>query len=118
MTRGGGWSSSLPFTLPSPMSIPITRPCACSLHVIAVGETVILMTPPFLSLLKHLLKVEGGCGRMTVSPTARPLRQSGRNVQGHPRRRGGPGRRRRANRPDLVRARGPVRLAAGVLSFC
>ena len=31
----------------------------CSL---AVGETVILMTPPpfFISLLKHLIKVEGG----------------------------------------------------------
>ena len=27
---------------------------------LAVGETVILMTPPFLSILKHLLKVEGG----------------------------------------------------------
>ena len=27
---------------------------------VAVGETVILMAPPCLSLLKHLLKVEGG----------------------------------------------------------
>ena len=27
---------------------------------VAVGETVILMTAPVLSLLKHLLKVEGG----------------------------------------------------------
>ena len=27
---------------------------------------------PCLSLLKHLLKVEGGCSRMTASPTARP----------------------------------------------
>ena len=26
---------------------------------LAVGETVILMTPPFLSLLKQLLKAEG-----------------------------------------------------------
>ena len=27
---------------------------------LAVGETVILMTPPCLSLLKHLINVEGG----------------------------------------------------------
>ena len=27
---------------------------------LAVGETVILMTPPLLSRLKHLMKVEGG----------------------------------------------------------
>ena len=34
---------------------------------------------PFVSLLKHLIKVEGGCSRMTVSPTARPAdhRRSG-----------------------------------------
>ena len=38
---------------------------------IAVGETVILLTPPFISLLKHLLTVKGGRSRMTVSPTAR-----------------------------------------------
>ena len=31
----------------------------CGPHV-AVGETVILITPPFLSLLKHLLKVVEG----------------------------------------------------------
>ena len=38
---------------------------------LAVGETVILLTPPFLSLSKRLLTVEGGCSRMTVSPTVR-----------------------------------------------
>ena len=27
---------------------------------LAAGETVILMTPPLLSLLKHLIQVEGG----------------------------------------------------------
>ena len=27
---------------------------------LAVGETVTLMTPPFSSILKHLLKLEGG----------------------------------------------------------
>ena len=31
---------------------------------------------PFLFLLKHLLKVEGGCSKMTVSPTARRERVS------------------------------------------
>ena len=36
----------------------------------AVGETVMLLTPPVSSLLKHLLNVEGGDSRMTVSPTA------------------------------------------------
>ena len=40
-------------------------------RTIAVGDsTVILLTPPSPSILKHLLKGEGGCGRMTVSPTA------------------------------------------------
>ena len=38
---------------------------------LAVGETVILLTPPFLFLLKHLLKVEGGAAELTeLSPTA------------------------------------------------
>ena len=36
----------------------------------AVGETVIVLTHPVLSLLKHLVKVQGGCYQMTVSPTA------------------------------------------------
>ena len=36
---------------------------------LAVGETVILLTPPSPSLLKYLLKGEG-CSRMTASPTA------------------------------------------------
>ena len=40
--------------------------------LVAVGETVIRSADtPLLSLLKHLLKVEGGVSRMTVSPTAR-----------------------------------------------
>ena len=34
--------------------------CAVSAGHLAIGETVSLMTPPFLSLLKHLIKVEGG----------------------------------------------------------
>ena len=29
-------------------------------YILAVGETVILITPSFTSLLKHLLKVEEG----------------------------------------------------------
>ena len=42
---------------------------------LAVGETVILITPPCLSRLKHLIKVQGGCHQMTeLSPTARPGR--------------------------------------------
>ena len=39
---------------------------------LAVGETVILLTPPSRSLLKYLLKGERGCSRITVSPTAIP----------------------------------------------
>ena len=39
------------------------------------GESsVILMTPPCLSLLKNLLKVQGGCHQMSVSPTAKAHR--------------------------------------------
>ena len=37
---------------------------------LAVGETVILTAPPVLSLLKRLMKVQGGAIKMTVSPTA------------------------------------------------
>ena len=46
------------------------------LHTVrlAVGETDILMKPPFYPyhVLKRLIKGRGGCSRMTVSPTARP----------------------------------------------
>ena len=39
---------------------------------LAVGETVIWMTPPCLSRLKHLIQVKGGCYQMTeLSPTGR-----------------------------------------------
>ena len=35
---------------------------------LAIAETVILMAPPlFISLLKHLMKVQRGCHQMTVS---------------------------------------------------
>ena len=45
---------------------------------LAVGETVILITPPCLSLLKHRIKVQGGCHQMTeLSPTAS---QAGRHA--------------------------------------
>ena len=50
---------------------------------VAVGETVILMTAPVLSLLKHLLKVEGGCSRMTVSPTANSRNVVHESIVGH-----------------------------------
>ena len=41
---------------------------------LVVGETVILTTPPCLSILKHLIKVQGGCHQMTeLSPTARSM---------------------------------------------
>ena len=36
------------------------RPGYLRLAYLAVGETAILLTPPLPSLLKHLLKVEGG----------------------------------------------------------
>ena len=38
----------------------------------AVGGTIILLTPPVSSLLNHLIKVQGGCHQMAVSPTASP----------------------------------------------
>ena len=59
--------------------------CCCCMHLLesawwsmiettyspAAESSVILMTPPCLSLLKHLIKVQGGCHQMTVSPTAK-----------------------------------------------
>ena len=44
---------------------------------LAVGETVILMTPPFISLLKHLLNVEGA-GGAAEGQSRRRLVQPGR----------------------------------------
>ena len=38
---------------------------------LAVGETVILLTPLLPSILKRLMKGEGWCSKMTASPTAR-----------------------------------------------
>ena len=37
---------------------------------VAVGKTVISLTPPCLSMLKHLNRGTGGCHQVTVSPTA------------------------------------------------
>ena len=44
---------------------------------VAVGETVILMTPPFIPI-ETPTKGRGGYSRMTVSPTATCRRQGGR----------------------------------------
>ena len=44
---------------------------------LAVGETLILMTPPFISPLQHLIQVEGGCSSKTaVSPSTATLPRS------------------------------------------
>ena len=55
--------SSEAASLASEVTKPPTTACA-------VGETVILLTTPVLSLLKQLIQVQGGCHQMTVSPTA------------------------------------------------
>ena len=44
---------------------------------LAVGETVILMTPPLLSRLKHLLKVDGDAAEWQ---SRRQQRQTGREL--------------------------------------
>ena len=52
------------------MSVPARRHQAFNLYQVADGETVIFADTPSPSLLKHLPDGEGGCSRMTASPTA------------------------------------------------
>ena len=64
---GGLQTRTRPTCSSPPCSSRPTPETGCQ---VAVGETVILMTPPCLSMLNHLAKVQGGAIRMTVSPTA------------------------------------------------
>ena len=63
------WSSAVATPFAKSSQLSASEYSTCRIRPRAVGEAVILMTPPCVSLLKHLIKVRGG-SRMTVSPTA------------------------------------------------
>ena len=57
------------------------QPC-CRVRISRRREFCHFADTPCLSLLKHILKVEGGVIKVTVSPTARRDRRSGRSRRG------------------------------------